>query len=231
MSEQPVTTGEHHLVEWDIYDPTLDLECDLSSGHFLGLTEAWPMMPIDAPRASIGGEPIVNDRPIGLHQPLGLYQTLHHDNSLKQSDWDTAHQDPQTFTNPAINATHVFPSHGQPIPSFFQDFNRHNVTAALIAPPTCTHCNKTFSRPDALKRHLKSSCNANSESNIHYRAQAGFTCDLCDPGAKTFKRRDHLLQHLRVYHKMSEGAVERYKIRSGKKTAVDNGGADDGFEE
>jgi hypothetical protein len=165
-------------------------------------------------------------------QSLGLQQNLYHDNFLGQSalvqpDWYAAHQHPQIFTNPAINTTHVPSGHGQPTSGFVQGLNNHTCTAAHNALPTCTNCNKTFSRPDALKRHLASSCNFNANNRDRVR----FSCDLCDPGTKTFQRRDHLLQHLRVYHKMSEGAVDRYKIRSGKKTAVENDAAEDGFEE
>jgi len=80
----------------------------------------------------------------------------------------------------------------------------------------CDKCPKTFTRPDTLKRHLNSSCKANGNN----RQGARVTCDLCNEGTKTFLRADHLLQHLRGFHKMSERAVERYKVRAGKRAVT-----------
>lgn len=78
----------------------------------------------------------------------------------------------------------------------------------------CDKCNKTFSRRDALKRHLNS-CQANPRGK-----RPGIDCDLCAPGAKVFSRRDHLYQHLRGFHKVSERGIDGYKTRGGRNNAV-----------
>ncbi|EFY97918.1 hypothetical protein X797_006566 [Metarhizium robertsii] len=71
--------------------------------------------------------------------------------------------------------------------------------------PYACHCNSSFTRLDALKRHLNSKA-AGPETS---KAKARHSCLFCDKhaGEKGFHRRDHLLQHLRVRHRFEESGI------------------------
>ncbi|KAM7203193.1 hypothetical protein V8F20_004135 [Naviculisporaceae sp. PSN 640] len=92
--------------------------------------------------------------------------------------------------------------------------------------PTC-RCGKTFSRRDSLKRHIQTVTGSIRVASIEtvsclFPLTVGSTnvvqqhdpypCLLCNKhrGARSFLRRDHLRQHLRVYHKMNREAIDRY---------------------
>jgi hypothetical protein len=68
--------------------------------------------------------------------------------------------------------------------------------------PYRCHCGKTFSRIDVLSRHVQT-----------FQSSFRFPCPHCEKfaGIKGFVRRDHLIQHLRVYHRIQghlEGTVK-----------------------
>ncbi|KFG79592.1 hypothetical protein MANI_022042 [Metarhizium anisopliae] len=79
--------------------------------------------------------------------------------------------------------------------------------------PYACHCNKSFTRLDALKRHLNSRA-AGPETS---KAKARHSCLFCGKyaGEKGFDRRDHLLQHLRVRHRFEESAIAFMRLRAG----------------
>jgi hypothetical protein len=76
--------------------------------------------------------------------------------------------------------------------------------------PYRCHCGKTFSRIDVLSRHVQT-----------FQSSSRFPCPHCEKfaGIKGFARRDHLIQHLRVYHRIQvhlEGTVKsptEYTVR------------------
>ena len=59
-------------------------------------------------------------------------------------------------------------------------------------------CGEGFSRSDVLDRHLKN----------YVKDAQKFPCTYCKRGDRSFKRRDHLTQHLRAYHHI--GVEEEY---------------------
>lgn len=69
---------------------------------------------------------------------------------------------------------------------------------------TCK-CGSQFTRLDALKRHAASSCAAASPVKV--------PCPYCDRYQYSYLRRDHLLQHLKRFHKFSDKAIEWHKSR------------------
>ncbi|KAI1747559.1 hypothetical protein F4782DRAFT_535319 [Xylaria castorea] len=71
--------------------------------------------------------------------------------------------------------------------------------------PYACLCGKTFSRLYTLTRHLSSRSAASVTSSVG----AKHPCPLCTKydGEKAFNRRDHLLQHLRVLHKIEDKGV------------------------
>ncbi|KID83059.1 Zinc finger, C2H2-type/integrase, DNA-binding protein [Metarhizium guizhouense ARSEF 977] len=79
--------------------------------------------------------------------------------------------------------------------------------------PYACHCNKSFTRLDALKRHLNSRAAGRETS----KAKARHSCLFCGKyaGEKGFDRRDHLLQHLRVRHRFEESAIAFMRVRAG----------------
>ncbi|KAH8668556.1 hypothetical protein BX600DRAFT_259266 [Xylariales sp. PMI_506] len=70
--------------------------------------------------------------------------------------------------------------------------------------PYACFCGIFFKRLDALKRHVGSGGPSNK-------------CDLCD---SSFGRRDHLLQHLRAFHKVNESCIRRYRVRGGRNASA-----------
>jgi hypothetical protein len=74
--------------------------------------------------------------------------------------------------------------------------------------PACL-CGTSFSRTDALHRHIRT---ASRRDTIGRSGQ--FPCLLCDNrrGSNSFSRRDHLRQHLgeKGYHKMNKEAIDEY---------------------
>ncbi|KAI0550636.1 hypothetical protein F4679DRAFT_199891 [Xylaria curta] len=67
-------------------------------------------------------------------------------------------------------------------------------------------CGNLFSRLSTIKRHLNSKAAASTTSSVVTK----HTCPLCpeDGGEKSFNGHDHLLQHLRVFHKLSDKGIE-----------------------
>ncbi|KAI0845797.1 hypothetical protein F5Y00DRAFT_272703 [Daldinia vernicosa] len=67
--------------------------------------------------------------------------------------------------------------------------------------PVACSCGERFSRPDALNRH----CNSFRKDNRSY------PCNFCKRhrGRKAFGRRDHLVQHLRGYHKFDQEEIDK----------------------
>ena len=56
-------------------------------------------------------------------------------------------------------------------------------------------CGESFSRPETLKRHVAAFIKKSG-------TRPDFTCSLCHrSGGRAFSRRDHLIQHLQVYHR------------------------------
>ncbi|TGJ81316.1 hypothetical protein E0Z10_g7439 [Xylaria hypoxylon] len=62
-------------------------------------------------------------------------------------------------------------------------------------------CGNTFSRLDVLRRHIRSKNNVND-----------FFCPLCehDETPRAFSRPDHLLQHLRTFHRIPAGRIPEH---------------------
>ena len=141
---------------------------------------------------------------------------------LEQAHLHPAQHESQVVSNLFIDTVsgHVQPS------------QESNNPLAIDARPTRGRCGTSFKRPDSLKRHLDTSGSCdNSKQN---KRRAGFICDLCEPGTKRFRRRDHLLQHLYVYHKISRNATAvtgRYKIRPAKESVGAGGSGDFNGEE
>lgn len=54
------------------------------------------------------------------------------------------------------------------------------------------------------------------------RDGAGYPCEYCG-GTWSAGRRDHLLQHLRVYHKFHETAMEKHRVRQVNNVAAARG--------
>ncbi|KAK4444735.1 hypothetical protein QBC34DRAFT_180018 [Podospora aff. communis PSN243] len=79
--------------------------------------------------------------------------------------------------------------------------------------PACL-CGNTFSRKDALNRHIQTASRRSSQAFLGSDTSDLYPCTLCDKhrGTNAFKRRDHLRQHLGVkgLHKMNKAAVDKY---------------------
>ncbi|KAK4453876.1 hypothetical protein QBC34DRAFT_393624 [Podospora aff. communis PSN243] len=92
--------------------------------------------------------------------------------------------------------------------------NVHNIDFASSS-PSCL-CGKTFSRKDALSRHIRSASLRSTRFTTETSGarEKNYACHLCDKfqGVNGFKRRDHLRQHLGVkgYHKLNKEAVDKY---------------------
>ncbi|KAI1659463.1 hypothetical protein F4813DRAFT_353055 [Daldinia decipiens] len=74
-------------------------------------------------------------------------------------------------------------------------------------------CGTTFTRLDALNRHISSKS----------RNAAQYLCEYCYAyqGENAFSRRDHLTQHLKVYHRIDTAdKLGQHKLRRSKKATV-----------
>ncbi|KAI8946847.1 hypothetical protein F4801DRAFT_596050 [Xylaria longipes] len=80
--------------------------------------------------------------------------------------------------------------------------------------PYACYCGKTFSRLYTVTRHLGSRAAASGTSSVG----AKHSCPFCTKydGDKGFNRRDHLLQHLRVLHKIDEKGIAFVNGRAGR---------------
>ena len=54
-------------------------------------------------------------------------------------------------------------------------------------------CRELFTRDDVLRRHLNST---------HRKEKGKFTCHFCVDNSKSFGRKDHLQQHMRIFHRI-----------------------------
>ncbi|KAI1739469.1 hypothetical protein F4680DRAFT_421684 [Xylaria scruposa] len=72
--------------------------------------------------------------------------------------------------------------------------------------PYSCNCGRTYSRLYALTRHLSS----RSVASVTGSVGAKHSCPLCTKydGESGFNRRDHLRQHLRVFHKLDKKGME-----------------------
>ncbi|KAK0633956.1 hypothetical protein B0T14DRAFT_508093 [Immersiella caudata] len=87
--------------------------------------------------------------------------------------------------------------------NFYRDFQHRNParptgTCGRLDGSTRTcRCGKHYSRADALNRHL---------SNVKFKC----TYQNCNAGSGNgFRRRDHLRQHLEVFHKLTKAEVDQ----------------------
>ncbi|KAI0860023.1 hypothetical protein F4860DRAFT_233634 [Xylaria cubensis] len=80
-------------------------------------------------------------------------------------------------------------------------------------------CGKTFSRLYTLTRHLSSK----SVASVTSRLGAKHSCPLCTKydGENGFIRRDHLRQHLRVFHKLDDKGIELVNDRADRMAAAE----------
>ncbi|KAK3369949.1 hypothetical protein B0H63DRAFT_514180 [Podospora didyma] len=83
--------------------------------------------------------------------------------------------------------------------------------------PACI-CGKSFTRADSLRRHIQFASHR-ARATLAFSVTSGtreaadlFPCVACDKhrGNESFTRRDHLRQHLRVYHKMNKEFVDEH---------------------
>ena len=92
-------------------------------------------------------------------------------------------------------------------PITLHDTDTNSAAAACL-------CGKSFSRRDALKRHIETASRRSTQAFSSLDASELYPCNLCDKyqGINSFKRRDHLRQHLGVkgYHKMNKVAIDKY---------------------
>ncbi|KAI1126555.1 hypothetical protein F5Y10DRAFT_244566 [Nemania abortiva] len=91
---------------------------------------------------------------------------------------------------------------------------------------TCAECNETFNNPSQLRKHAREkkhspyacSCEVKFARNdvlgrhiaSYLKENAKYPCTFCrrHRGKQAFRRRDHLVQHLRGYHKMEPEEID-----------------------
>lgn len=76
-------------------------------------------------------------------------------------------------------------------------------------------CGKSYSRLDSLNRHIRTVTKTQSsgiDTASSLTATNKYPCNLCNKhsGNSAFVRRDHLRQHLRVYHKYNKESIDGY---------------------
>ncbi|KAK5653625.1 hypothetical protein OQA88_8655 [Cercophora sp. LCS_1] len=128
---------------------------------------------------------------------------LHNSNTVLLGD------QPIRTTNRDDGSSGSTPPAGQPIALEFVP-----ILHAPNGDKTC-RCAKNFSRRDALTRHIKTANKKESRTSTALPRvaleldQSLFPCGMCDKhqGQSAFARRDHLRQHLRVFHKLNDEAI------------------------
>jgi hypothetical protein len=104
-----------------------------------------------------------------------------------------------------LSVTFITMSHLQPPPT--QDHEPDTEVSSTNGENKCSQCDRTFTRPGQLKRHLRS----------HNQKERIFPCDYdkCDrKGVNAFYRRDNLFNHQRNVHgDLSEEQKQQLRLR------------------
>ncbi|KAK5636508.1 hypothetical protein RRF57_012220 [Xylaria bambusicola] len=128
--------------------------------------------------------------PFGLQEQLRLCQSLRNHRHLPHSPSHYPSWDDSTIACAECNETFEDETslikHGK--------YRKHS--------PYACSCGVKFARADVLSRHIKG----------FLKESAQYQCPFCKRhrGKQAFRRRDHLVQHLRGYHKMDSEEINNF---------------------
>ncbi|CAG8972204.1 hypothetical protein HYALB_00010983 [Hymenoscyphus albidus] len=139
-------------------------------------------------------------------QVSGCLEKFSHLQDLKKHYSSTRHSSLNcsiTGCNAALSAS---------LPNIAKHLKEHHPNSSQY---TCAKCERGFKNDQDLSNHCRTTDHAGSDLRrhqlIHKKRKLTFPCTHCPTyrGSNGFKRKDHLIQHMRNYHRMEDYASVR----------------------